>query len=319
MKMKFVLHAAFAALASLGGLSAQAAYPDHPVRIIIPFPPGGTLDTVGRDLAQKLGEQTGQSFIVDNRAGGNGLIGAGLVTQAKPDGYTLLFNASTFITAPMTMKKPPYDVEKNFTPIALVAKAPLAVSVNKNLPVTDVAGLLAYSKSHPGKLMFAVGSIGSAGHLGTELLKRKGGLDYTVVPYRGTSPAFQDLIGGQIDGFIDPVLGALESYKGGLLKILSVTSDKRLPNLPNVPTVAETIPGYEAYSWYGLWGPANMPPAVVEKINAEVNTALAKLKAKYAPTGVLLTPGSVADFAKFQREDMVRSKKIIDEGHIHVD
>nr|WP_231378556.1 tripartite tricarboxylate transporter substrate binding protein [Bordetella sp. FB-8] len=315
--MKFMLHVAFAALAGLGGFAAQAKYPDHPVRVIIPFPPGGTLDLLGRELAQKLGQQTGQSFIIENRAGGNGVIGADVVTQSKPDGYTLLFNASTFITAPMTMKSPPYNVQKNFTPIAMVAKAPLAVSVNKNLPVTDIAGLLAYSKSHPG-MTFAVGSIGSAGHLGTELLKREGGLNYMVVPYKGTAPAFQDLIGGQIDGFIDPVLGALESYKSGLLKILAVTSDKRLPNLPEVPTVAETLPGYQAYSWYGLWGPADVPAAVVAKLNAQVNTALAALEPKYAALGLLLTPGSVADFVKFQREDMARSRKLIEEGHIRV-
>ena len=318
MKATFLLRAALAALAALGGLTAQAKYPDHPVRVIIPFPPGGTLDALGRDLALKLGEQTGGSFVVENRAGGNGLIGANMVTQAKPDGYTLLFNASTFTTAPMTMPSAPYDVEKDFTPIAMVAKAPLAVSVNKNLPVKNLAQLLAYSKSHPGKLTFAVGSIGSAGHLGTALLKSEGGLDYQVIPYKGTAPAFQDLIGGQIDGFIDPVLGAIPSYKGGLLKLLAVTSDKRLPNLPEVPTVAETVPGYQAYSWYGLWGPANMPAAVVEQLNAEVNKALAILNGKYQAMGLLLTPGSVQDFARFQHADMAASRKIIDENHIRV-
>lgn len=321
MKTRFLLHVALAGLASLVGAGVQAKdYPDHAVRVIIPFPPGGTLDALGRELAQKLGEQMGQAFVVENRAGGNGIIGADVVSKSNPDGYTLLFSASTFTTAPMTMKSVPFNVDKDFAPIAMAAKAPLAVSVNKNLPVTDMPSLLAYSKAHPGKLTFAVGSIGSAGHLATELIKREGGLDYMVIPYKGTSPAFQDLIGGQIDGFIDPVLGALPHYKGGLLKLLAVTSDKRLPNLPEVPTVAETMPGYQFYSWYGLWGPAAMPKPVIEKLNAEVNKALASgMKAKYESLGLMLTPGSVQDFAKFQHEDMARSKHIIDESHIRVE
>ena len=172
------------------------AYPSKPVKVIIPFPPGGTLDAIGRQLAQKLSEQLGQQFVVENKPGGNGIIGADAVAKAQADGYTLLFNASTFTTAPMTMKQVPYAVAKDFAPVALVAKAPLSVAINKNLPVTDIKSLIAYAKANPGKMTFAVGSVGSAGHLGTELLKKNGGLDYTVVPYKGTAPAFQDLIGG---------------------------------------------------------------------------------------------------------------------------
>ena len=145
--------------------------------MIIPFPPGGTLDTLGRALAQKLAEQMGQTFVVENRPGGNGIIGADAVAKAPADGYTLLFNASTFVTAPMTMKQVPYDVEKDFTPIALVAKAPLSVAIAKDLPVTDIKSLIAYAKANGDKTTFAVGSIGSAGHLATELLKRAGGIE----------------------------------------------------------------------------------------------------------------------------------------------
>ena len=220
-----------AVLASLLTLSVSHSafaqtYPNKPVKMIIPFPPGGTLDSVGRQLAQKLSVQLGQQFIVENRPGGNGIIGADVVAKAPTDGYTLLFNASTFTTAPMTMKQVPYSVENDFSPVALVAKAPLSVSINKNLPVTDVKSLIAYAKANPGKMTFAVGSVGSAGHLATELLKRTGGLDYTVVPYKGTAPAFQDLIGGQIDGFIDPILGSLQYHKSGLLRVIAVTSAK---------------------------------------------------------------------------------------------
>ena len=326
MQRRIALRAVVALCVGLAGglmqaqVHAQDGYPSRQVRFVIPFPPGGTLDMLGRDLAQKLSEQTGQTFIVENRSGGNGIIGADVVAKSSADGYTLLFNASTFTTAPMTMKSVPFDVDKNFVPVALAGKAPLSLSVKKELPVTDLAGLLTYAKQNPGRLTFAVGSIGSAGHLATELLKRQGGLDYTVIPYRGTSPAQQDLVGGRIDGFIDPVLGAVSYYKSGMLKILAVTSESRLPNLPDVPTVSEVLPGYQFYSWYGLWAPAGTPTPVVEKLNAEVNKALASgMTAKYELLGVTLTPGSAAEFARFQKEDMARSRKIVDEGRIHVE
>ncbi|CAN5589947.1 tripartite tricarboxylate transporter substrate binding protein [soil metagenome] len=315
--LKACVAASLAALAL--GASAQA-YPSRPVKIIIPFPPGGTLDFVGRQLAQRLSDQMGQPFVVENRAGGNGIIGADVVSKAPADGYTLLFNASTFTSAPMTMKSVPYGVVKDFTPIALVAKAPLSVAINKNLPITDIKSLVAYAKANPGKMTFAVGSVGSAGHMSTELLKRAAGIEYTVVPYKGTAPAFQDLIGGQIDGFIDPILGSLQYHKGGLLRVVAVTGDKRAPNLPDVPTVAETIPGYEFYSWYGLWAPAKLPAEVTHRLNVETNKALASdLRDKLIQQGLVITPGSPEDFAKFQNADMARSQKIITEGNIRVE
>jgi tripartite-type tricarboxylate transporter receptor subunit TctC len=243
------------------------------------------------------------------------------VAKAPADGYTLLFNASTFITAPMTMKAVPYSVVKDFAPVALVAKAPLSVAINKKLPVTDLPSLLAYAKAHPGKMTFAVGSIGSAGHLSTELLKKASKMEYMVVPYKGTAPAFQDLIGGQIDGFIDPILGSLQYHRSGMLRVIAVTSSTRAPNLPDVPTVAETFPGYEFYSWYGLWGPANLPAEITQRLNAEVNKALAgsELRDKFIPQGLMFTPGSVEDFVKFQREDTARAQKIITESNIRVE
>ncbi|QGW82547.1 Bug family tripartite tricarboxylate transporter substrate binding protein [Variovorax paradoxus] len=312
--------AALALVAASSGFAQTQPWPTRPVRVVIPFPPGGTLDTVGRLLAQKLGDQTGQPFIVENRPGGNGVIGADVVSKAPADGYTLLFNASTFTTAPMTMKSVPYEIVRDFTPVALVAKAPLSVAINKNLPITDVKSLIAYAKANPGKMTFAVGSIGSAGHLSTELLKRAGGLDYLIVPYKGTAPAFQDLIGGQIDGFIDPILGSLQYHKSGMLRVVAVTSANRATSLPNVPTVGESIPGYEFYSWYGLWGPAKLPPAITQRLNAEVNKALATdMRETLNAQGLLLTPGSVEDFVKFQQADMERSKKIITEGNIRVE
>ena len=321
MKTRVFLKACLAAGLAAAAFGAVAqSYPSRPVKVIIPFPPGGTLDAVGRQLAQKLGEQMGQPFVVENRAGGNGTIGAAVVAQAPADGYTLLFNASTFTTAPMTMKSVPYGVVKDFTPISLVAKAPLSVAINKNLPVTDVKSLIAYAKANPGKMTFAVGSIGSAGHLSTELLKRAGNIEYTVVPYKGTAPAFQDLIGVQIDGFIDPILGSLQYHKSGMLRVVAITGDKRAASLPDVPTVAETIPGFEFYSWYGLWAPARLPADITHRLNAETSKALAgDMKEKLIQQGLVLTPGTPEDFAKFQNADMARSQKIITDGNIRLE
>lgn len=322
MKRSTLLRFALAVLAVLDVASAFGqAYPNHPVRVVIPFPPGGTLDALGRAIAQKLSEQMGQSFVVENKPGGNGIIGGDVVAKAPADGYTLLFNASTFVTAPMTMSQVPYSVEKDFVPIALVAKAPLSVAIAKDRPVTDIKSLIAYAKANGDKTTFAVGSIGSAGHLATELLKRAAGIQYTVVPYKGTAPAFQDLLGGRIDGFIDPILGSLQYHKAGQLRVIAVTSATRTPNLPDVPTVAETIPGYEFYSWYGLWGPAKLSADIRARLNSEVNKALASadLRDKFTPQGLLLTPGTSEDFARFQHQDMVRSQKIITDGNIHLE
>ena len=320
MQRQQFIRAAIGAVALVVAASGFAqTYPNKAVRVVIPFPPGGTLDTVGRMLAQRLSAQMGQPVIIDNKPGANGVIGGDTVAKAAADGYTLLFSASTHTTAPMTLKSVPYSVTQDFAPIALVAKAPLSVAINKKLPITDIKSLLAYAKANPGKMTFAVGSIGSAGHLSTELLKRSGKIDYMVVPYKGTAPAFQDLIGGQIDGFIDPILGSLQYHKSGMLRVVAVTSNTRAPNLPDVPTVAETIPGYEFYSWYGLWAPAKTPPALVQRLNAEVNKALADMSPKLIEQGLQPTPGSVDDFVKFQSSEMERAQKIVTEGHIRAD
>jgi len=321
-RKQFIRYAVATAVAALAGSAgAQGGWPNKPITMIIPFPPGGTLDVVGRLLAQKLGAQLGQTVIVDNRPGGAGTIGATAVKHAQGDGYTLLFTASTFTVTPMTQKTPAYDVVKDFAPVALVAKAPLAIAVNKNLPFSDVKGLLAYGKQHPGKLTFAIGSTGSAGHLSTELLRRVGNMEYVIVPYKGSSPAYQDLVGGQIDAFIDPILGSAAFAKAGQLKVLAVTSKARVPNQPELPTVGETVPGYEFYSWYGLWGPASLPKDIAARLNAEVNKALSAgdMPEKLPAQGLLLTPGSIDDFARFQKDDMALSQRIITEGKIRAE
>jgi tripartite-type tricarboxylate transporter receptor subunit TctC len=296
------------------------AWPDKPVRMVIPFPPGGTLDKVGRMLAQRLQEQFGQTFIVENKPGGNGVIGGDAVAKAQPDGYTLLFNASTFVTAPLTMKSVPYKVQTDFVPISLVAQAPLSIAIGNKLGAGDLKGLIAAAKANPGKLNFATGSIGSAGHLCTVRLEQAAGISVTVVPYKGTAPAFQDLIGGQIEGFIDPVLGSVQFHRNNQLKVVAVTAAKRLPNLADVPTASETVPGFACASWYGLWAPAKTPADIVAKLNAAVNKALAADMAdKLVADGLVPGGGSPADFAKFQADDIASSGKIIAERNIRLD
>ncbi len=306
--------------ASSSWAQTAANYPDKPVKVIIPFPPGGTLDKIGRMLALKVGEQLGQNFVVENKPGGNGIIGADVVAKANPDGYTLLFNASTFVTAPMTMKSVPYKVQTDFTPIGLVASAPLSIAISNKLGVSDIKGLVAALKANPGKMNFAVGSIGSAGHLCTVKLEQAAGSQIAIVPYKGTGPAMTDLVGGQIEGFIDPVLGSVQFHRNGQLKVAGVTSTKRLPNLPDVATVSETIPDFQCASWYGLWGPAKLPADMVQKLNAAVNKALSgEMRDRLIADGIVPAGGSAADFAKFQADDIAVSGKIIADKKIAVE
>jgi tripartite-type tricarboxylate transporter receptor subunit TctC len=294
---------------------ARAQYPTKPVRIIVPFPPGGPVDGVARQIAQRLAEATGQNFLVENRAGGNSAIGSDAVAKSAPDGYTLLINASIFAINPHLVKVP-YDIQKDFTPVALLAKGPLVITVTPGVEAKDVEALIAYGKANPGKLAFAIGSNGSAGHLSTELFKRQAGLDLLIVPYKGSTPAYADLMSGQIQGFIEPVLGALPLIKSGRIRALAVTSAKPLGALPGVRTVAETgLPGFEFYVWYGLWGPAGLPQDVLDRLSAEVNKVLTSpaMRERFEQQGFETQAGTPEAFAKFVRDDSALSARIIKE------
>jgi len=319
---RWILVCACAASVLLLGLGmaapASAAWPERPIRLVLPFPAGGPTDTLGRQLAQQLQTALGQSVVVDNRAGANSAIGSDIVAKSPADGYTLLFNASIFAINPHLVKLP-YDIHRDFTPIALVAKAPLLIAVNRDLPVKDVRALIAYARSHPGKLNFGIGSNGSAGHLAQESLRSSAGIDIVMVPYKGSSPAYVDLIGGRLQGFTDPVLGALPQVQGGTVRALAVTSSKRLSVLPDVPTVAESgVPGFEFHSWYGLWGPANLPKPVVERLNAEITRWItsAEVRVQFEQLGYETQPGTPEDFARFVRDDSALSAKIIRDAGI---
>jgi tripartite-type tricarboxylate transporter receptor subunit TctC len=316
-RVQVLLYAFVLAIAALA-LPAHAAYPDKPVKLVIPFPPGGPTDTLGRQLAQAMSVSLGQSVVVENKAGGASAIGSDLVAKAPADGYTLLFNASLFATNPHLVKLP-YDIYKDFTPIALVGKAPLLITVNNDLPAKSVRELIAYAKANPGKLNFGIGSNGSAGHLAQEQLRFNAGVDIQMIPYKGSTPAYADLIGGRLQGFTDPVLGAIGQVQGGRVRPLAVTSTRRLSALPDVPTVAESgMPGFEYYSWYGLWGPAGMPADVVQKLNADVNRWLAQpdVKAQFDKLGYEAQPGTPAEFDRFVRDNSARDAKIIKDAGI---
>lgn len=312
-----VIWRAFAGLAlALACATANAQFPAKSVRVVIPFPPGGPTDVLGRLVAQKMSESTGQAFVIENRAGGNATIGAAEVAKSAPDGYTVLFNANIFTITPLLSKAVPYNVSVDFTPIALVAKGPIALAVNAALPARTVPELIAYAKQNPGKLAFAIGSNGSAGHLATELLRRAADIDILIVPYKGSTPAYQDLIGGQIQGFMDPVLGAQPHLKGGHIRVLAVTSSRRLPAMTDTPTVAETLRNFEVYAWYGLWGPKDLPRDMRRVLNAESNKALTALRPRLVDEGYELSLGTPEEFAQFQREDMLRNTKIIQDAGI---
>ena len=298
---------------------AQAQpYPSRLVKIVVPFPAGGPVDSVARQLAVKLTESTGQQFLVDNRAGGNTIIGTDAVAKAAPDGYTLLLAVSSFLTTPM-LNKAPYDALKDFSNIGFIAQAPLLVVVSPQLPVANLKELFEFGKKHPDKMTFGIGSVGAPAHLAQEVFKRRTGIAMTMVPYKGTTPIFQDLIGGQIAGTFEPVLGAMPYVQGGRAKALAITSLKRVAALPNVPTVDESgYPGFEAYTWYGLWGPAGMPLEAVRKLNDEVNKAMraSDMRERMDKIGFEIVPGTPDSFSRFLRKDAERASAIIKDANI---
>jgi tripartite-type tricarboxylate transporter receptor subunit TctC len=276
--------------ASLFVASAAAQnYPNRPVRIVIPLSPGGTTDVPGRIVAQKLSETLGQQFFVENRAGAGGTIGADYVAKSKPDGYTLLLTASPFVIAPHVYKNMPYDALADFAPVIRIASGPYVLVVHPSLGVKSVKELIALAKKEPGKIDFASSGNGGAQHLVTELFMYMAGIKMNHVPYKGSGPAMQDLLGGQVPMSFAGIPNVLASVKAGKLKALAVTGAKRWSELPDVPTVAEAgVPGYEAASWIGLLAPAATPRPTLDKLWNALGAAMAVP----AVTDILLRDGS---------------------------
>jgi tripartite-type tricarboxylate transporter receptor subunit TctC len=313
---------AFLLLALTAAAGAQT-YPSKPVRIVVPYPPGGTVDVVARFVAQRLSEQTGQQFVVDNRAGANGTVGSDLVSKAAPDGYTLLVQASIFVANPLFLPNVPYDVQKDFAPVANIGAVPLLVTAHPSVPANNLREFIALVKADTKKYSFATSGLGSAGHLSEETIKRQAGIpDLLIVPYKGAGPALSDLVGGQVSSMIDPLPSSYPLVKGGKLKPLAVTSGKRVSFMPNVPTVAESgLPGFEMVSWYGLWGPPGLPKDITAKLVTEVGKAVRSPQAAerlgdqgFEPSGV-----GPEQFAAYIREEITRYAKIIKEANVKVE
>ena len=268
---------ALALVAAAAPLAAQAAdWPKaKPITMIIPFPPGGPTDMVGRVLAQQVSEQIGQTIVVDNRPGANANIGNGAVAKAAADGYTILYNTSSISLSPSLYKKLSYDVNKDLAPVILTATVPMALVVNPKMPVKNVAEFVAYAKANPGKLSYGSAGAGNTTHLTAFRMGQGFGIDTRHVPYKGSAPADADLVAGHIDFMTDTINSVAPFIKDGKLKLLAVSTGKRIPNFPDAPTLAESgMTGFEAGAWQGVMLPAKTPDAIVQRLNAELMKAL---------------------------------------------
>jgi len=273
----FLACAAAAAWLNAAPAFADTAWPDKPVRLIVPYTPGGATDIVARLVAQKLADDTKWTFIVDNRAGGNGNIGMDVVAKAKPDGYTIgLGQTANLAINPTLFPKMPYDALKDLMPVSVVASQPVVLVVRADAPFKTLAELVAAAKAKPGEIRQALAGTGTLGHMAGEVLAKRAGFKVLNVPYKGAAPAITDLLGGQTDYMFATPQGALSMVKGGRLRALAVTSAKRLPVMPDVPTVAESYKGFEAVDWKALVAPAGTSPEIVKKLSAAVEKALAR-------------------------------------------
>jgi tripartite-type tricarboxylate transporter receptor subunit TctC len=307
---------ACALVASVAAPPAQAqSFPSKPVRMVIPFPPGGPLDAVGRTIAQKLTEAWGQNVLVDNRPGAGGNIGADLVAKSAPDGYTVVMGAlSTHAVNPSLYPKMPYDAIKDFAPISLVAVTPNVLVVNPSLPVNTAREFIAYAKANPGKLAFGSGSNGSAGHLAGELFKAETGADMLHVPFKGAAPAMQALLAGDTQLMFDNLASSTPQVKAGKLRALAVTTAQRSKLAPELPTLAEAgLPGFDITTWFGLLAPAGTPPDVIARWNSEVTRILnaPEVRERLLLLGVEPAPNSPQAFAQFIGSEMAKYARIV--------
>ena len=315
--------ATLAVLLSFPLLAAEQAYPSKPIRLVVPFPAGGSLDVVARAIGQKLTEAWGQPVVIDNRPGAGGNIGADLVAKSAPDGYTILEGAlSTHAVNVSLYAKMPYDPIKDFAPITLVAVTPNVLVLNASYPVNSVPELLTYARANPGKLSFGSGSNGSAGHLAGELFKTEAGVDMVHIPYKGGAPAMQALLAGDTQLMFDNLANSAAQLKAGKLKALAVTTAKRSSLMPELPTLSETgLPGFDIYTWWGFMAPAGTPKEIVAKWNAEVTRILnsPEMRAFFAQQGAEPAPDSPEQFAALIRSEISKYAKIVKQSGAKVD
>ena len=318
------LFLAFAAALAIGAtLPAQAAYPDHTVTIVVPFPPGGSTDMIARTLAAKLQERLHQTFIIDNRAGATGTIGMGQVKRAAPDGYTLIVSSlGPFVIAPHLIKNLPYDIHKDIELLSVLVQAPNVLVVPASSPYKSVADVIAALKQTPNKLTFASSGNGSSDHLTAELFWQKTETTGVHVPYKGGAPAVSDLLGGVVDASFQNINAVLQHVNAGKLRALAVTGDKRSALLPQVPTLAEAgVKGVDVYSWQGVAAPKGLPADVKAKLHGAVVAALndASVKPKLNEIGLEVVANTPEQFTKFQQAEFARWKQVIETGKITAD
>ena len=302
---------------------AQAPeWPSRPVRFIVPYPPGGPTDIVGRIVAQSVQGPLGQPFVVENRAGANGLIGSEQAARAAPDGSTFLVNASAHVIVPHLTPNMPIDVLADFAPVTNIAAVPLWLVVNPGLPVRSVADFIAYARANPGRIAYASSSQGGAPHLAGELFKLMTGTDLVHVPYRGSGPAGQDLIAGTVQAMFDSVPASAGAVRDGRLRALGVTTRNRIAPFPDLPTIAEAgVPGYEISTWYGIWAPARTPSAIIARLQQAVATAARnpETRARFDALGAEPVADSPEDYARFVRAEFDRWGKLVRDARIKLD
>jgi tripartite-type tricarboxylate transporter receptor subunit TctC len=296
-----------------------AAYPEKPIKLIVPFSPGGTTDILARILANRLGTSLGQSVIVENRPGAAGNIGADIVAKAKPDGYTLLIDLmNTHVSNPALYPDMPFKGVDDFTPIAMLGYVTTTMVINPSLPAKNVAEFIAYAKAHPGKVTYASAGVGSSTHLNAAVFAKMAGIELLHVPYKGGAPALQDTIAGRTDVLFTAANITLPQIKSGAVRLLGVTRSKRAAILPDTPTIAETLPGYDMAVWYGALGPANMPRDIVTKLNVEINRIMSSAEERKTmdDAGVEVVNDTPEQFGAIMRKDLDFYSKLLRELNI---
>jgi len=320
-EMRCAVLALYVASAVHAIAASSADYPARPVRLIVGFPPGGAADILGRIAAQQLTERIGQQVVVDNRGGAGGLVATEIAARSAPDGYTLLFTSIPHVINPHLYKKVQYDALKDFTPVVQFVTVPLMMAANPSLPAKTVRELIAYAKSRPGQINYASGGSGASSHLAMELFKSMAGVDLNHIPYKGTGPLITDLIAGQVGLTIASAVPLAPQVKAGRLRGMAVTGPKRSPSFPDLPAIAETVPGYEVVNWFGIIAPAGTPPAIITRINAELNKGLStqNIKDGLRAQGADGAGGSAEEFARIIRADFTKWAKVVRESGARVD
>jgi tripartite-type tricarboxylate transporter receptor subunit TctC len=306
--------------AALPAAQAQTAkWPDKPVRVVVPFAPGGSTDIIARVLATRLTQEFGQQFIIDNRAGAGGSIGAEIVMRANPDGYTVIIVATSYATN-AALYKLTYDPVKDIAPVGRLHQGPFLLAVNNAVPAKSVKEFIELLRAKPGGLTYGSSGIGGATHLATELFSQMTKTRMVHVPYKGDAPAVVDLLGGQIQFIFSSVPALITHLKAGRVRALAVTTEKRFRELPDIPAVAETVPGYEHTSWNGMWGPKGMPKEIIAKLNTTLARMLnqPELQERLRADGREAAPSSPEEFSRVISREIVKWKNVVKNGNIKV-